>query len=719
MNQYPVINYSVEYVFRGVLIVAIVVVVLSFALACDHYRGRGRPVQHLWGRGTARRKLIDPSIFKPQFSSKAEQDKEDVEWYNERFRSKRQEVICDEQEEPKESGFVREVTREVGVEVDSNSLVIDNEAVLSRGKFSKVCKGSIQILKERKTIIVKTLCDELEQCTANDHRRIVGSQRIKNELNVYNLLSDESDLFSKCHGIILKEEENFIPRLILNYEPLGDLRTILSINTPDFATFCRMSLSVTRGVNFLHSKSDTCTGVGKIKPSIAHRDLSSANVLVREDGTCLLCDFDQSVILTGLSQRLESGSLLPDLDVKSLVYQSPEILEGNIKIRDMEAGLRKADVYSLSLVIWEIASRCCDLYQGAPVPPPQLPYQKEVGTNPSLHQMIITVCRHKSRPLLPNIWKEINPAVCSLRETLTECWDDDPEARLTPACVEKRLMDLPVLRDKYLTLQHRLACPSGPTLDVGLTALPNNQCKSFTDRLHLNPSDLSSSFDYRINNLKRNEESMYRQTKRVNEVVDNQRIGSSVTLSFPIQPFQGVNPCLERNLMSQTSSSREENDTTLLHHTLKFTGNHQTSLSSPSHNSGRNDGRFERRSNIDHDIPAQRLRRHRNPKPPPVKECIKNDFDRLPKKLNSFTQQEQNEVVVERQEVDRMPLITRPSLKDSIKLFSTMLLSRRPTTDFDIEASAQSQVLLLESPSTDVSCKDERKIDSTTDPKVL
>ena len=43
---------------------------------------------------------------------------------------------------------------------------------------------------------------------------------------------------------------------------------------------------------------------------------------------------------------------------------APEVLEGAVNLRDCEASLKQIDVYSLGLVLWEIASRCSDLYQG-------------------------------------------------------------------------------------------------------------------------------------------------------------------------------------------------------------------------------------------------------------------------------------------------------------------------------------------------------------------
>ena len=43
---------------------------------------------------------------------------------------------------------------------------------------------------------------------------------------------------------------------------------------------------------------------------------------------------------------------------------APEVLEGAVNLRDCEASLKQIDVYALGLVLWEIASRCSDLYQG-------------------------------------------------------------------------------------------------------------------------------------------------------------------------------------------------------------------------------------------------------------------------------------------------------------------------------------------------------------------
>ena len=43
---------------------------------------------------------------------------------------------------------------------------------------------------------------------------------------------------------------------------------------------------------------------------------------------------------------------------------APEVFDGAVNLRDCEASLKQIDMYALGLVMWEVASRCVDLYQG-------------------------------------------------------------------------------------------------------------------------------------------------------------------------------------------------------------------------------------------------------------------------------------------------------------------------------------------------------------------
>ncbi|MEE6472108.1 hypothetical protein FKM82_009476 [Ascaphus truei] len=84
--------------------------------------------------------------------------------------------------------------------------------------------------------------------------------------------------------------------LVLQYYSEGSMRTYLSGRASDWATACRMATSLARGLAFLHAdlwREDA------YKPAIAHRDLSSDNVLVTADSSCVISDFGLSVVLPG------------------------------------------------------------------------------------------------------------------------------------------------------------------------------------------------------------------------------------------------------------------------------------------------------------------------------------------------------------------------------------------------------------------------------------
>lgn len=146
------------------------------------------------------------------------------------------------------------------------------------------------------------------------------------------------------------------------------------------------------------------------KPPVAHRDLSSSNVLVRADGTCALCDFGSSAVLHSLSGNHKQSSSINmsvrvwdqqaicslvisnTVSIKILLrkvanfdtfkpqtsiclnpqahaewgtlrYLSPEILQGSVNLSD-GTFLLQGDVYALALLLWEIWMRCSDLFQG-------------------------------------------------------------------------------------------------------------------------------------------------------------------------------------------------------------------------------------------------------------------------------------------------------------------------------------------------------------------
>ncbi|XP_077947158.1 bone morphogenetic protein receptor type-2 isoform X3 [Gasterosteus aculeatus] len=241
--------------------------------------------------------------------------------------------------------------------------------------------------------------------------------------------------------------------ILMEFYPQGCLSGFLSHHTVDWSTCCRMTHGVTRGLAFLHTelyKGD------QYKPAVAHRDVTSRNVLVRSDLSCVLADFGLSMRLTG-SRPCHHGDedTVAISEVGTVRYMAPEVLGGALNLRDCESALKQVDVYALGLLYWESFRRCSHLFPGDPVPEYQLAFQEELGNHPSFEEMQILVGKEKFRPKFPEAWKDNSLALRSLKETMEDCWDQDAEARLTAQCAEERLCDLTLLTTHSLVHNQR------------------------------------------------------------------------------------------------------------------------------------------------------------------------------------------------------------------------------------------------------------------------
>ncbi|CAD7681627.1 unnamed protein product [Nyctereutes procyonoides] len=183
------------------------------------------------------------------------------------------------------------------------------------------------------------------------------------------------------------------------------------------------------------------------KPGIAHRDLSSQNVLVREDGSCAIGDLGLALVLPGLTQPPTWAPTQPRgpaaiMEAGTQRYMAPELLDKTLDLQDWGTALRQADVYSLALLLWEILSRCPDLRPDSRPPPFQLAYEAELGSTPTTCELWTLAVEERRRPCIPSTWHSFTTDPGSLRELLEDCWDADPEARLTAECVQQRLAAL-------------------------------------------------------------------------------------------------------------------------------------------------------------------------------------------------------------------------------------------------------------------------------------
>ncbi|XP_034993325.1 bone morphogenetic protein receptor type-2 [Zootoca vivipara] len=314
------------------------------------------------------------------------------------------------------------------------SLDLDNLKLLEligRGRYGAVYKGSL----DERPVAVKVFS-------------FTNRQNFINERNIYRIPLMEHDNIAR----FIVGDERFTADgrmeylLVMEYYPNGSLCRYLSLHTSDWVNSCRLAHTITRGLAYLHTELPRGD---HYKPAISHRDLNSRNVLVKNDGTCVISDFGLSMKLTG--NRLvrpgeEDNAAISE--VGTIRYMAPEVLEGAVNLRDCESALKQVDMYALGLIYWEIFMRCTDLFPGESVPEFQAAFHTEVGNHPTFEDMQVLVSREKQRPKFPEAWKENSLAVRSLKETIEDCWDQDAEARLTAQCAEERMAELMMIWER-------------------------------------------------------------------------------------------------------------------------------------------------------------------------------------------------------------------------------------------------------------------------------
>ena len=83
--------------------------------------------------------------------------------------------------------------------------------------------------------------------------------------------------------------------LITEYCPQGSLQDYLTSRVLSWGQTVVLLYGISSGLSFLHA--DSLPDDKATKVSFAHRDLKSSNVLVKQNGTCVLADFDSAAAL--------------------------------------------------------------------------------------------------------------------------------------------------------------------------------------------------------------------------------------------------------------------------------------------------------------------------------------------------------------------------------------------------------------------------------------
>ncbi|KAI3361514.1 hypothetical protein L3Q82_013660, partial [Scortum barcoo] len=308
---------------------------------------------------------------------------------------------------------------------NTEPLPIELDLLVGKGRFAQVYKAKLKqtTSDQFETVAVKIFPYE-EYASWKNEKDIFSNTDLRHE-NVLHFLTAEERKVEKQYW------------LITAFHPRGNLQEYLTRHVISWEELQVLGSSLARGVAHLHSDRLPC---GRPKVPIVHRDLKSSNILVKNDLTCCLCDF-------GLGLCLDSSLSVDDLansgQVGTARYMAPEVLEARLNLENTES-FKQTDIYSMALVLWEMTSRCEAIGEVKDYEPA---YGSKVREHPCVESMKDNVLRDRGRPEIPDTWLR-HQGVAVICATIMECWDHDPEARLTAHCVAERITELEDEMDK-------------------------------------------------------------------------------------------------------------------------------------------------------------------------------------------------------------------------------------------------------------------------------
>jgi serine/threonine protein kinase len=177
------------------------------------------------------------------------------------------------------------------------------------------------------------------------------------------------------------------PCMVLEFMQRGSLYEVLGSKEhrkylDSFRVF-QLATDIALGMEYLHRKS------------IIHRDLKSPNVLLDLNWTAKISDFGISRVFSKQNQEMTT------MPGGTIAWTAPEVLSRQVYTE-------KADVYSYSIILWELATKSSNMY-------PQFQFTHQIAD----------YVTEGNRPLIP----ETCPPL--LQNLMTCCWNGQPELRPT------------------------------------------------------------------------------------------------------------------------------------------------------------------------------------------------------------------------------------------------------------------------------------------------
>lgn len=169
------------------------------------------------------------------------------------------------------------------------------------------------------------------------------------ETVLYNQVLHPHDNILVCFASALVSNGSTIPEhwLVTKHHYLGSLQDYLRHHTVPPQLLIQMATSISSGLVHLHSDR-SCD---LVKSPVAHCNLTSRNLLVKDNLFCCIADFRLAVFKH--KNKVNMGLHPTEGTVR---YMAPETLSSTLNLAFFES-FKCLDIYALGLVLWEMCKR--------------------------------------------------------------------------------------------------------------------------------------------------------------------------------------------------------------------------------------------------------------------------------------------------------------------------------------------------------------------------
>ena len=191
-----------------------------------------------------------------------------------------------------------------------------------------------------------------------------------------------------------------------------------------------MALDISSGLDYIHCSMKGNGGSGVIaKPSIAHRDLKTANILLKPGLICVIADFGLAIS--------EEQDITKNDTIGTLLYTSPEFLMRELQSPNGKSPIKfvdylMLDIFSFSLLLWEMLtvtdfSEATNSQTTANAARPKLehklPYSGIVSSPPEIKKLKKAVYDEGLRPQIKEEWFQSQKGQ-EVAQIMVDCWQE-------------------------------------------------------------------------------------------------------------------------------------------------------------------------------------------------------------------------------------------------------------------------------------------------------